>query len=349
MSTQKNILVAALDWGLGHATRCVPLIKALDDKGYNVILASAGPALEFFRTRFPGVRSVEIPAYNIVYKTKSASLSVALQTPSMLQTIKDEQGWLREFLTNNKIEGIISDNRFGLHTDQCPVAFICHQLNPKFPWFGRFIARSTFAKHLKPFNTIWVPDQPDGISGSLSDASNIAASISHIGIQSRFAKPEVNPDPQYHWLAMVSGPEKHRTRFEQKLIGLLRDLEEPSLVLCGQPAGSRDEQIGRVRVLSHADDDQITSFISQSRNIIARSGYSTIMDLVSMGRTACLVPTPGQPEQQFLASYCHDNMWFPFCDQSDLNLSKLNLEDFRPPQVQNGLLEPVLSDWLARL
>lgn len=327
----------------------MPLIKSLEGKGHKVILGSAGRALDFFREEFPATASVELPAYNIVYKTKSAGLSIALQAPSILQTIHEESNWLSRYLTTNKVHGIISDNRFGLHTDACPVAFICHQLNPKFPWLGRSLARSAFVKHLKPFDTIWIPDQPDGISGSLSDSSSVNARTSYIGIQSRFTPPEADARPKYRWLAIVSGPEKHRTKFEEKLIGLLGDIDEPTLVLCGLPGNIRDEHVDNVHILSHASDRHFNDLISQSQNIIARAGYSTIMDLTCLGRTACLVPTPGQSEQHYLASYCKEQGWFSSCNQSDLDLSAMRLEDFRPPEVQQGLLEPVLSNWLARL
>ncbi len=49
---QKKILVAPLNWGLGHATRCIPIIEALENNGYVPIIASDGVALEMLKKNF---------------------------------------------------------------------------------------------------------------------------------------------------------------------------------------------------------------------------------------------------------------------------------------------------------
>jgi UDP-N-acetylglucosamine:LPS N-acetylglucosamine transferase len=35
--------------------------------------------------------------------------------------------------------------------------------------------------------------------------------------------------------------------------------------------------------------------------VISRSGYTTLMDLVALDRSALIIPTPGQAEQEYLA------------------------------------------------
>ena len=59
--------------------------------------------------------------------------------------------------------------------------------------------------------------------------------------------------------------------------------------------------------------------IAASENIISRSGYTTIMELVSMGRTAMIIPTPGQTEQEYLAEYLSEKGWFDTIAQKEIN------------------------------
>jgi predicted glycosyltransferase len=56
--------------------------------------------------------------------------------------------------------------------------------------------------------------------------------------------------------------------------------------------------------------------------VIARSGYSTVMDLVRMRRRAVLVPTPGQTEQEYLARHLSDAGLFLSVPQSSFDLRK---------------------------
>jgi UDP:flavonoid glycosyltransferase YjiC (YdhE family) len=65
--TKKNILVAPLNWGLGHATRCIPIIKGLEESGFDPILASDGQALLLLQKEFPHLKSLELPSYEIEY------------------------------------------------------------------------------------------------------------------------------------------------------------------------------------------------------------------------------------------------------------------------------------------
>ena len=66
----KNILIAPLNWGLGHATRCIPIIKALEENGFNPIIASDGVALALLKKEFPHLITLELPSYNIKYAEK---------------------------------------------------------------------------------------------------------------------------------------------------------------------------------------------------------------------------------------------------------------------------------------
>jgi UDP:flavonoid glycosyltransferase YjiC (YdhE family) len=66
-SANKTILIAPLNWGLGHATRCIPIIKALQENNYIPIIASDGIALELLQKEFPYVQTLKLPSYKIEY------------------------------------------------------------------------------------------------------------------------------------------------------------------------------------------------------------------------------------------------------------------------------------------
>jgi UDP:flavonoid glycosyltransferase YjiC (YdhE family) len=74
-SKPKNILIAPLNWGLGHATRCIPIIRALQENNYIPIIASDGIALDLLRKEFPYLKTVELPSYHIEYAKKGKILN----------------------------------------------------------------------------------------------------------------------------------------------------------------------------------------------------------------------------------------------------------------------------------
>jgi UDP:flavonoid glycosyltransferase YjiC (YdhE family) len=94
---QKKILVAALDWGMGHATRLVPLIRSFQKNGDEVILASAGKSYDFFKSYFPELLILQKPAYNIRYSEKYSLLfAIILQIPKIMLAIIREHIWLKK-------------------------------------------------------------------------------------------------------------------------------------------------------------------------------------------------------------------------------------------------------------
>ncbi len=93
--------------------------------------------------------------------------------------------------------------------------------------------------------------------------------------------------------------------------------------------------------------------MNASEFIIARSGYSTIMDLVTLKRNAILVPTPGQTEQEYLARYMHENKWMFSAPQKNFNLvNVLNLyqkTNLKLPGIPGSNLNQLVADFLAEV
>ena len=216
---KKKILIAPLNWGLGHATRCIPIIKALEENGFEPIIASDGVALALLKKEFPKLISIELPAYNIQYAEngKNFKWKLVAQLPKMVIAIKKEKAKIRKIVENYEIEGIISDNRLGVYSSRVPSVFITHQLNVlsgKTSW----LTTKLHLRYVSKFNTCWVPDVAgvENLSGKLGHIEKSNKQIKYIGPLSRIEKKSL--PIKYDLLVLLSGPEPQRTLLEKRLI-----------------------------------------------------------------------------------------------------------------------------------
>lgn len=306
MSTRPRVLVAPLDWGLGHATRCVPVIRALLARGAAVSIASNGNAMDLLKIEFPNLPTYELPSYNIKYSRGTGFMwHLFLQAPRLLAIIRREHKVLERLVDRGGFDVVIADNRFGCWTRKAKTVFITHQLHilmpPAFKWIEP-IVNFFNRRFIKSFDVCWIPDlEGSPLSGKLSLTK--IRSMRNIGWLSRFSKSTVQHPKKYYCVGIVSGPEPQRTLFEQRLREQLQLLNEPCALVKGIPTGARAwSDNGRVAEIDHLPSDEMLRMIEQSEWIIARSGYSTIMDLATVGAQAIFVPTPGQTEQEYLAS-----------------------------------------------
>jgi uncharacterized protein (TIGR00661 family) len=300
VKAKKRILVAPLNWGIGHATRCIPIINALIDHNYEVILAAEGRPLHLLSVEFPKLEIIRFADYNINYsKYLPMSISMLLQTPKLLWNIKKEQAALQSIIKDYTIDGVISDNRFGLYSKAIPCAFITHQLQIQSPYFSDSMRNFNY-KYINKFDACWViDDEKNNLAGSLSKPNTLPNNTIYIGTQSRFEKQESKK--KYDFLAIVSGPEPQRTILEKGLVNALKDRTEKSLIVLGKPELNTSEKIGSLSLKSHLNAKELNTAILQSELIICRPGYSTIMDLAKLEKKAIFIPTPGQTEQEYLA------------------------------------------------
>jgi len=300
VKTKKRILVAPLDWGIGHATRCIPIINALLANNYEVILAADSRPLHLLSNEFPQLEIIRFAGYNIKYPTYlPMSLSMLLQAPKLLWNIKKENTALNEIIKDYNIDGVISDNRFGLYTNKVPCAFITHQLQIQSPYFTDSIRDFNY-KYINKYSACWVMDDETlNLAGELSKPNKLPNNTSYIGIQSRFKKQET--EKEYDYLAIVSGPEPQRTILEKGLVNALKDRQEKSLIVLGKPELNTSKQLGNLSIKSHLNAKELNTAIAQAELIICRPGYSTVMDLAVLEKKAIFIPTPGQTEQEYLA------------------------------------------------
>ena len=325
MKTKKRILVAPLDWGIGHATRCIPIIKALIANEYEVIIAADSRPMHLLSTEFPKLEIVRFEGYNINYpKYLPMSISMLLQIPKLLFRIKQENKTLHEIIKDYKINGIISDNRFGLYSQKIPCAFITHQLEIQSPYFTESIKKFNY-QYINKFDTCWIIDDKDhNLAGNLSKPNILPNNTLYIGPQSRFEYQERKK--RYDFLAIISGPEPQRTILEEGLVKTLKNRKEKSLIVLGKPELNNTQEINNLTIKSHLNAKELNKAILQSNLIICRPGYSTIMDLEKLNSKAFFIPTPGQTEQEYLAKTFSQKKICYYQKQNEFDFEKAIIE-----------------------
>jgi uncharacterized protein (TIGR00661 family) len=353
MSLQKRILVCPLDWGLGHATRCIPIIRLLLQKNAEVIIAGEGVSLELLKKEFPQLQYIVFKGYSIFYPDKGDMiLKMMFSVPGIISGIIKEHRSLKKIISQYKIDIVISDNRYGLWNNNVKSIFITHQLMIKTPFAEKLLHRIVL-NFVKKYHECWVPDTKgtDNLSGDLSHKYPLIDNIFFVETLSRFEADKNNSTINYDVLAIVSGPEPQRSIFEKLLIGQLKQNKLKSLLVCGKPQLNQHRQtINDFEIVSHLTAAELQKAILRSKMIIARSGYSTIMDLAVLGKKAVLVPTPGQTEQEYLADkFMQDKIAFTQ-SQSTFNLQQAviesdNYKGFRDYE-KNNLLEKRIDNLL---
>lgn len=320
----KRILVAPLDWGLGHATRCIPIVRELLSRNCEVILAGSGSSLALLKAEFPGLDYVVLPAYDPVYPRMGSMVSKMIrQIPKFIKTIHQEHQETEKLIRQKKIDVVIADNRYGCWSSAIPSVFITHQSNilmPKrFGWLQGLVRKLNIS-HMRKFTRCWIPDDPTGwLSGELISFGKIdaALNIDYIGALSRFAPSSPHVQKKYDIVAICSGPEPQRTLLENLILPELKRSGYKYFLVRGLPSA---ENQAHHNIADFLTANVLQTLIESADMVIARSGYSTIMDLQSLKKKAIFIPTPGQTEQEYLAAKLMQQRIAFSMDQKQFNL-----------------------------
>ena len=312
-----KILIAPLNWGLGHATRCIPLIRHYLAAGNEVVLGGDGESIALLRQTFPALRVIDLPSLELRYTDNAQQRGFYLRAlPALIRFTLADYYYLRQQLAIEHFDMVISDNRFGLFSRDTKCVYMTHQLYVQLPKRLKIfqpLARALHACIYKRYNEVWVPDSADptcNLAGALAHGGRFDRCAKYIGPLSRFSISQASTSytlhhtPTYSTLAILSGLEPQRTLFEQALIARFKDSTQPVLIVRGKIGGpATTTQIGAVTLVPHMGDEQLVPLMQQAKKIIVRSGYSTIMDLAVLGmlHKAEFHPTPGQSEQEYLA------------------------------------------------
>ncbi len=323
----KKILVAPLDWGLGHATRCVPLINELLLQGHSVILAAEKAGFALLHQEFPSLQIIPLQGYNVSYSKKKYFflLKIFTQLYSIKKTINREHNWLQKIIALHNIDVVISDNRFGLQSKNAHCIFITHQLLVKTGiQLLDFFTQKMNYHFINKFNECWVPDveNNENLAGELSHPKKMPTIVTtYIGVLSRFTKKTTAFAEKIDVLVVLSGPEPQRTIFENALLPQLQALPLKTMLVRGLPNSTNTLQYPNVTVVQHLSATDLNKILLAADTIITRCGYSTILDLVALQKTAIVVPTPGQTEQEYLAKYLSLQQHFYTAPQKNFNIA----------------------------
>jgi len=320
-----HVLVAPLNWGLGHASRCIPIINYFLEQGANVSIASDGAALELLKGEFPNLNSLELNSSQVVYSSSGFFfyLKLILQGHGLKERAKKDEILIESYTEKNHVDLIISDHRFGAFSKTIKSVIISHQLQFK---AGLFSRASSFlnAKYHNRYDEVWIPDTEVtfDLSGVLSHSEQVKVPTRRIGVLSRFSKIESPEDIDY--LAVISGPEPLRTSLEKCLIKAFQVLpDKKTVIVRGVYNAESLNDLPNISFYNHLKSEELNALICRSKLVVCRSGYSSVMDLACLGKKAFFIPTPHQGEQEYLAKRLENLGIAPFSDQEDFKVSDL--------------------------
>jgi uncharacterized protein (TIGR00661 family) len=322
-----RVLVAPLDWGLGHATRCIPIICTLIQQNCKVVVAAEGQIKILLQKEFPGLDFIDLKGYRVQYSRYKFWMPFKLLTqfPKILFRIYAENRWLKKIVKEYNIDAVISDNRMGLYHRKILCVYITHQLTIKTGSLStERIAQKIHYHFINKFTACWVPDAGGALNlaGELSHPSKLPKTpISYLGPLSRFEIQEA--EATYDLTILLSGPEPQRSILEKKVLKDLNYFKGKVMLVRALPGETPIPTYANpcVEIKNHLPATELNQLCNQSKIIIGRCGYSTVMDLVKLNKNAILVPTPGQTEQEYLARYLHEQKLFFCVNQNDFSVA----------------------------
>jgi hypothetical protein len=307
----------------------IPVAAELLASGNNVFIGSGKEHINLFRNELDGLKYIDFPGFRIKYsRWLPQYVKIILSAPSFIYHILREHRQLRRVIREYRIDIVISDSRLGLWNKRITTVFVTHMVRVPYPKPLRFLEnaghplmRRVFSK----FDFCFIPDLPGetNLSGKLSHGMNYPANTRFVGILSRFGRVPAGSDlrsDRFYCTVILSGPEPQRTMLREKVTTMLEGKGKPSVILEGRP-GEKRESItrGDIISISHLPAGEMKNTILESEHVITRSGYTTLMELVTIGRSALIIPTPGQAEQEYLADLMAERGWFGTVRQNCLN------------------------------
>ncbi|MCZ4407982.1 glycosyltransferase [Cryomorphaceae bacterium 1068] len=318
---EKRVLYAVLNWGLGHATRSVPIIESLQHFGAEVEITSSGLALSYLKKRFPAFVFYDLPDREILYSKKGAKSGMIKRALVQSNINSEQHRFISKLVEAKKFTHIVSDNVYGAYNDGVPSALISHQLSLKAP-FGESLINAKLANWINQFSEVWIPDGPNHlVSGDLASSQKVMIPKKHLGIPSRFMKDNI-AEKKYRIGVVLGGPEPQRSILEKHLLKILKSIEGKKILFRGSESIDElgDDSIENTPL---GDGEEMASKLAACELVIGRSGYSTICDLMVIGSKALLIPTPGQSEQEYLAGRMRIQPQFSTCSQEKLDVERI--------------------------
>ena len=355
-----RVLVAPLDWGLGHTTRCIPVIYELIRQGAEVWIAGEGMQVDLLKKEFPQLQYLPLKGYRIKYSRTRRGLLFSLlrQIPAILKIIRYENHWLKEMVDMFRIDAIISDNRFGLWNPGIISIFMTHQLRIKSP-LGKIsedVLQKRNYQYIRRFNECWIPDKSDdnGLAGSLSHPKRLPnIPVHYAGILSRLKRTGTGIK-KGHLFISLSGPEPQRSLLEEIVIRDISHYHGTAVIVRGLPGHQNIiPSTNDIIFYNHLEAFEYNAEMEKAEWVICRSGYSTIMDLAVLQKKSILIPTPGQTEQQYLGQFLQEKKFAVSMDQNEFSLSealsKAEQFEYDLPAISDTNLKILVSSLIQKI
>ncbi len=362
----KHILIAPLDWGLGHTSRCVPIIRYILSLGHIPLVAGNDSQRSFIEETFGNIEIIHLNGYNISYSgwNMLAQMGMLSQMPRILKTIKEEHQWLVKLCGERQIDGIISDNRYGLYHPGIPSVILTHQLQVR-TGLGNIPDRAVqilHYQHLERFSETWIVDAQGipNLGGKLSHPSSLPAHTTYSGLLSRFendGEPGLESDSAFSPLViLLSGPEPQRSTLSRILWQQAIHYKGKVVFIEGSDSVIPPPAIPpAISYYKRLTDERLAPLLRSAGMVICRSGYSTLMDLVTLRKKAILIPTPGQTEQEYLGRHLHKEGIF-YCTKQkgfDINaaLNEARMFPYHSPALEGAytIYKKVVEKWINKL
>lgn len=322
----RRILISPLNWGFGHAGRMIPLALELKKRGNEIIFGAEPSLIPLLSKEMPGIKIISLPGLTIRYSRHLPQwLCIIFQIPRIICVSLREHRLLKHLASEVNPDIIISDNRFGFFHTGIRSVYVTHMLRIPFPGPLRFLEFAGTWLHRKiisRFDLCLIPDFPREInlSGRLSHGVKMPANTIYMGPLSRFARPaasaEIDIPPEPYCCLILSGPAPQPSILAGKVVSSLPDINIS--ILTASPLDISFDP-GRIKVITSPDSTTMREVITGSTAIISRAGYTTVMELLSLGRPGVIIPTPGQTEQEYLAEYLHEHYGFISLRQKDIS------------------------------
>jgi len=321
MNRQKNVLIGILNWGLGHASRMMPVIEQYENNGWNVTVVSEGSALKFIRQELPHLESIDTQLPELTYHSSGLLWAHLFKLgPQLIYSISHDKRWVKQYIQTHSVDLILSDNRYGFRHPSVRCELYTHQIQLPYPKMYRWFAPITqwlLMWHLNRFKSIQIIDDSfHSIAGHMSHPKGLKVDFSYTGILSRF-KPQEITEIVYDICLIPTGLEPQRSEFLHQVLNYYSKQNRKVFVIGEFKEHQPDHNVTYLGALSSKKMQEV---IVKSRLVISRSGYSTIMDLLVLNVPAILIPTPGQPEQAYLAKLHHNSK--KFITRFDVELEK---------------------------
>jgi uncharacterized protein (TIGR00661 family) len=354
------LLFSPLDWGLGHTTRCIPLLRRFSDLGFRIVVACNSTQKRILGEELTQLEFVPLQGYDVKYSRNPAlfRLKITAQLTNILTKVNLENRWIRRYIAENRVSLVVSDNRYGFRHPSVPSVFITHQLAPKTgisTRIDRFVQKFLY-RYVNRFTECWIPDSPssNNLSGILSHTNSVPViPIQFIGPLTRFEQLPADGEEDFI-LIILSGPEPQRSVLEKILLGQIKTLQRKIVFVRGLPeTNTMPAQQSNVEFYNHLSAAELNMLAQRAQLVICRAGYTSLMDMLALKKKMIVVPTPGQPEQEYLAEHLSAKNIVLNCSQQQFNLqralSTAETFTFNIPQLDFAAYKEIVGERIRAL